>query len=145
MPNAYLALKQKHQEEVNKFPVAFAFSRSQFAEAMAKLGLEEYETNKVYGIGSGGYIRRTDSAALHEMFGRHTDEMQAAIDGDLTGDGFIFDMFSYQLANHEYGYTWDVEPTLDALGLTLQEVNASFNLKRGLNKARKAYSEKESQ
>ena len=32
-------------------------------------------------------------------------------------------MFSYELANHEYCITYDIEPTLDALGLTLDEIN----------------------
>jgi hypothetical protein len=92
MKNAYLALKRKHQEEVNNFPMMFAFSNKQFAEGMAKLGLTENDTDKIYSIGGGGYIRKTDSEALSEMFDRHNKEMKNAIDSDLTGEGFIFDM-----------------------------------------------------
>lgn len=139
MANAYLILKKKHQDEVENFPMAFAFSNKQFDEAMEKLGLAATDTDKVYSIGGGGYIRKTDSESLSEMLGRHTKEMQDAIDSDTTGDGFIYEMFNYELGNHEYGYTWDVEPTLDALGLTLDEVNASAKLKHGLKKARKEY------
>lgn len=138
MKNAYLALKRKHQEEINNFPMMFAFSNKQFAEGMAKLGLTENDTDKIYSVGGGGYIRKTDSEALNEMFERHNKEMKNAIDSDLTGEEFIFDMFVYELANHEYGYTWDIEPTLDALGLTFDEVKANKKLLYGLNKARAA-------
>lgn len=138
MANAYSTLKQKQQQEVDNFPFMFAFSDKQFEEGMAKLGLEASDTDKIYSIGGGGYVRKTDSQAMGEMFGRHAREMQEAIDADPTGDGFIFEMFDYELGNHEYVITWDVDPTLDALGLTIEEVNASEKLKHGLQKAKKA-------
>lgn len=138
MSNQYLILKQKHQEEVNDFPMMFAFSNKQFEEGMIeKFGLTKDDTDKICSIGGGGFIRKTDSKALHEMLDRHAREMQESIDGDTTGDGFIFDMFDYELANHEYSYTWDIEPTLDALGLTIDEVKANDKLLHGLEKARK--------
>lgn len=145
MSNEYLILKRKHQEEVNNFPMAFAFDNKQFKEGMEKLGLTEHDTDKVYSLsGTGGFYRKTDATALREMFDRHEREMQEAIDDDETGDGFIFDMFLYELGNHEYGYTRELEPTLDALGLTIDEVNESDKLLYGLNKARKIIRENES-
>lgn len=141
MTNQYLILKQKYQEEVNSFPMVFAFSNEQFDEGMSKLGLTAADTDKVCSIGGGGFIRKEDSNSLSEMFNRHKKEMQAAIDNDPTGDGFILDMFDYELANHEYSYTWEIEPTLDALGLTVDDVNADSRLLHGLNKARKQQSQ----
>jgi hypothetical protein len=143
MANTYLTLKQKHQAEVDAFPMAFAFSDKQFEEAMAKLELKAKDTDKVLSIGGGGIIRKTDREAFHYMFAKNEIAKKEAIDGDLTGDGFIFDMFSYELANHEYGYTWDVEPTLEALGLTMDEVKADKKLLHGLTKARKSVRESE--
>ena len=32
-------------------------------------------------------------------------------------------MFRYELSNHEYVYTRDLQDTLDALGLTIEEIN----------------------
>jgi hypothetical protein len=139
-PNAYLELKRKHEKEVKDFPMVFAFSDSQFKEAMEKLELTESDTDKIYSIGGGGFIRKTDSQALKEMTERHSKEMQDAIDSDENGQGFIFDMFDYELANHEYCITWEVEPTLDALGLTYEEVMANEKLKHGLELAKKANS-----
>lgn len=135
MTNTYLVLKQKHQEEVNNFPMVFAFNNKQFEEAMAKLGLTATDTDKIHSIGGGGYIRKTDSAALSELLDRHDKEMKEAIDSDTSGNGFIFDMFSYELANHEYNYTGEIGPTLDALGLTIDEINACDKLLYGLKKA----------
>lgn len=138
MANQYLALKKKHQEEVSNFPMVFAFNKEQFGKAMEQLGLSVDDTDKIYSIGGGGYIRKIDSEALHEMFERHGKERQEAIDNDETGDGFIYDMFSYELANHEYGYTGEIEDTLDALGLTYDEVNANEKLLYAFNKACKS-------
>jgi len=138
MSNTYLTLKRKHQEEVNNFPIVFAFSAKQFEEAMTKLGLTVADTDKIYSIDGGGYIRKTDSETFSEMVERHDKEMKDAINSDLTGEGFIFEMFSYELSNREYGYTGDIEPTLDALGLTVEEIQANNKLRFGLEKARKA-------
>jgi hypothetical protein len=137
MSNAYLILKQKRQEEVNNFPMVFAFSDKQFEEGMTKLGLKETDTDKIYSIGGGGFIRKTDSELFSAMFERHNKEMKESIDADLTGEGFIYDMFAYELANHEYGYTGEIDDTLDALGFTEDEINADARLLNGLDKAKR--------
>ena len=137
MSNLYKELKNKHQQEVNNFPFMFAFDNKQFAEGMKKLGLTENDTDKIYSIGSGGYIRKTDSKALDEMTSKHEKEMQEAINNDITGDGFIYDMFVYELNNHEYGYTCETYDTLQALNLTIEEINSNANLLHGFNKAKK--------
>lgn len=133
--NKYAELSAKHQKEVNEFPFMFAFNKKQFEEGMARLGLLPTDTDKIYHVGAGGYIRKTDSDALAAMMDRHAAERQAAINADETGEGFILDMFVYELDNHEYCITWDLEPTLDALGLTIDEINASPALLHGLKLA----------
>lgn len=133
--NKYLELHERQQAEIEAFPMFFAFNNKQFDEGMRSLGLQPDEVGKIYSIGAGGFIRKTDSAALHEMLGRHSAEMQAAVDADETGEGFIFDMFNYELANHEYGYTHDPEPTLECLGLTMEMVKADARLLHGWRKA----------
>ena len=134
--NAYQSLKARHQEEVNAFPMEFAFSTKQFEEAMARLGLKPTDTDQVYKFsGTGGIYRRSDAPALHEMFERHERERAEAINADTTGEGYIFEMFNYELANHEYGYTGDDSDTLNALGLTREEINNNPALLRGFKKA----------
>lgn len=138
MTNKYVEMKNRHQEEVNNFPMFFAFNNKQFDEGMKTLGLDPSETDKIYKLSNtGGFYRRSDSRALKEMFLRHRQEEADAIAADTTGDGFIYEMFNYELANHEYGYTRDLEPTLDALGLTIEEIIANPALSHGLKKARK--------
>jgi len=135
--NKYAELRAQQQKEIDEFPFMWAFSQKQFEEGMIRLGLSPSDTDKIYSIGAGGYIRKTDSAALHEMMERHAAEMQAAVDADKTGEGFVYDMFRYELDNHEYSYTRDLDPTLDALGLTLAQVMAEPKLRRGLSLAKR--------
>ena len=61
--------------------------------------------------------------------------MKDARSNDTTGDGFIYDMCNYELANHEYSYTCDVSDTLNALGFTIDYVNSNKNVLNGLLKA----------
>lgn len=136
--NQYYELKNKHEKEMNNFPFMFAFSQKQFNEGMEKLGLQPDETDKIFSIGGGGYIRRTDSKALSDMMKRHEQERAAAIAADSDGTGFIYDMFYYELANHEYCITWDVSETLDALGFTIEEVNKDPRMIEALKRARVA-------
>lgn len=70
-------------------------------------------------------------------YARHEKEMAAAISDDKIGDGFIYQMFLYELNNHEYGYTGDSEETLDALDYTMEQVQADARLLHGFEKARK--------
>jgi hypothetical protein len=136
--NSYLTLKEKHQKEFSDFPIFFAFSNEQFERGMKKFGLNPDDTDKIYSLsGTGGYYLRSDAEALHDMFDRHERERQEAIEADTTGEGYIFDMFNYELANHEYGYTGSVTDTLDALGLTIDDINNNPLFVKALNKARK--------
>ena len=139
MTNQYQILKDRQHKEFNAFPMGAAFSQQQFAEMMAKWGLLPTDTDKILHIGGGCYIRKTNREAFHELVDRLDREKQEAIAADTTGDGIIKDMFLYELANHEYCITYDLEDTLDALGLTVDEINADPRLLHGLEKALKQY------
>ena len=95
----------------------FAFSQEQFNEVMKEWGLHpKKDLDKIARIPFGGFIQKKDAPLMHETFARHHRELQAAIDADPTGEGFIKDMFLYELENHEYSYTGTVEDALDSLG-----------------------------
>jgi hypothetical protein len=102
---------------------------------MRKFGFEPNDLDKIGTLGHGAYFRQTDKDRLIKMLLRHETEMQDAIDGDSTGEGFVFDMFSYELWNHEFSYTNNVSDALAALGMTENEVNASEKLRHGLKLA----------
>ena len=134
--NKYSELRQKQQEEFNALPLGFAFSQKQFDEMMRGWGLNpEKDLDKILRIPGGGYVQKKDADLLHKTRERHDAEMAAAIAEDTTGEGFIYQMFLYELDNHEYGYTRDTEDTLDALGYTAEEVLGDPRLKRGIEKA----------
>ena len=133
--NRYADLKQRQQAEFAAFPMQFAFSDQQFAEGMAALGLSPTDTGKIYKAPGGGFYRREDGPRLEAMMERFDRELAEAIAADGTGEGFIYEMFLYELDAHEYGYTMDTEEALDALGYTAKQILGNPRLKRGIEKA----------
>ena len=131
--NAYVELKNKHQKEVNEFPLGFAFSDKQFAEMMDKWGLTPEDTDQIYSIGGGGFVRKADSKAMNEMFERHAQEREVAIKENK--DNYLYHMFDYELANHEYKYTGELDDTLEALDLTMEDINNNTVMYEALMKA----------
>jgi hypothetical protein len=113
--NSYEEMKNKHQEEINAFPFGWAFNQKQFEEMMAKFGLKADDYDKIYSIGNNGFIRKTDSDAMDEMFARHKAEQEKAIADDTTGDGFICDMFSFELQKCDTEEINQLDAVLDAV------------------------------
>ena len=138
--NQYIEMKNRHQQEVNALPIKFAFSNKQFEEAMAGWGLTPDDTDKIYKLGgTGGFYLRHDSKLIFDTLERHANEQADAIAADKDGMGYIYQMFLYELGNHEYCITYDLEPTLDACGLTEDEVLSDPALLAGFKKAKKDY------
>jgi hypothetical protein len=135
--NTYTTMKEKHQTEINNFPMFFAFNKNQFNEGMEKFNLKITDTDKIYSIGGGGYIKKEDSKKLDIMFKNHEEEMEKA----MLNEVFVYDMFYYELGNHEYTYTCSITDTIDSLGLTMDKINNNPILLNGLNKACEAQKE----
>lgn len=139
--NAYAAMKREHQREFNAFPLQFAFSTEQFNRGMEALGLKPTDTDKVVSIGACGFMRKSDAEAFNAMNARHRREEREAMEADASGLGYIRDMFAHELSEHEFGYTYDLRQTLNALGYTEEQVNQDPRLKAGLDAALKPYYE----
>ena len=131
----YIDMKERHQKEVNELPIMWAFSNAQFTKGLAKLGLTEKDTGKLCSLQSGGFILKTDAPMIKETVARHKEEFKTAIESDTVGDGFIFQAFNYELANHEYIVTYDPDDAIYALGLTRKMVEESPAMKEGLRLA----------
>ena len=133
----YTQMKDRHQGEVNALPLAFAFSRDQYRRKLAEWNITEEaaRSGAIVGIGHGGFVRAEDHNKVIETFRRIREETDAAIAADQSGDGFIYQMFLYELNNHEFSYTQDIDETLDALGLTTADIKESDALRHGLYKA----------
>lgn len=131
----YQELMKKQSDEFNKFEgIFFAFNNKQFTAGMIKIGLQPTETNKIYSIPGGGYIAKDKSKEFKEMNARLNAELKAFKKETKK----LIDAIVYELGNHEYGYTYDVEPALEALGLTRETVDKTV-----LKKAIKIYRDKE--
>lgn len=140
--NAYEEMKQRHQAEANELPIYWAFTQESFVETLNKLGLTESDTDKLCKM-CGGFCLKTDAERIVKTLHRHQEELRAAVAADTTGDGFIEEMFLYELRNHEYTYTLDTEETVNACGFSEVEVEADPRLKRGLETACKKLREAE--
>lgn len=138
--NVYQEMRLRHQQEVNQFPMKFAFTQEGFERGMRELDLDPAtDAGKVIAIAGCGFIREADKEAFIDLFRRHSKEMEDAIRGDTTGEGFAYWMFRSELANHEYAYTRDVSSTLDAIGYALEEIAEDYALYTAFLMAREDY------
>ena len=104
MSNQYVELKRRHEAEVNALPMKFAFSRKQLEQIMSEWGLTlGVDNDKLYSIGFGGYILKTDSDLVQETFQRHKNELAAAIEADETGDKYDIDHIHSIIILHYHG------------------------------------------
>ena len=131
----YREFKEKTQKEFNTLPLIFAFSKKQFEEGKAKLGVKDDQ--ELYFIGGGGYIQKTDVHLLDEMIDRHNKEFEQL----MQDDEFAYSAFYYELGNHEFCITLDPEDTLDALCLSVEEVKNDSRLMKLFLKAKRDYLE----
>jgi len=110
----YQELKKRHSDEFSAFPIAFAFSKEQFEEALSKL---DAKADECCSIGGGGIIKKTDSKALQEFMNRHVAELENA----FKIDAVLIEAIIYELGNHEYSYTYDPADTIEALDLDMND------------------------
>lgn len=144
--NLYRKLKDRQQERMNAFLnryAFFAFSKEQYAAGLQKFGLSPDAAEGLISISGGGYLLKDKAAEFYKLLEKTGAERQAALDDPEAGAQFAFDMFRYELANHEYGYTGDAAETLAALGYTPEEVQNSDLLREALTKAEQHCMERE--
>lgn len=122
----YLDLKSEHEEELNKFPIAYAFNEEQLARALEKLGATKEECVTVFGHGD--IVKREDAKRFIEMLERHTEEIKEKLKDDVE---FAEAAFLYEMDNHEYAINWSAdEDVLDCFC-----INWEFIRKHGLQMA----------
>ena len=142
--DSYRELRDRQQKEFNELPLGFAFSMEQFIGMMERWGLDpEKDQDKIVRIPAGGFLQKKDRDHYKEVTDRHYAELEAAKKSDTDGTGFLYQMFLFELDNHEYGYTGEYEDALESLGLTMKDVHKSVRLTRALEKAAKEIRERE--
>lgn len=135
--SSYLEMKEKHAKLLNSIPIQFAFSKKDLKEGLKRLGLLENDIDKVVSLPGGGFMKKEDVPKYMDIQNQIQKEFWDAIDNDKDGAEFICEMFSYELENHEYVLTGDLEETLEALNLTPKDFEEHPNLKKGLDLAKK--------
>lgn len=128
----YQNIQAQIQQRYNEFPMKFAFNQEQLNRGLAELNITAKEA---VSIGNGGFIRKSDKEAFLAM----TRECAKLREECMADDEYVETMFYYELGNHEYCVTYDLEDTLDACGLTADEINNDPRLKRLLAKALEQY------
>lgn len=135
----YRQMTWRHQKEVDAFLGAhafFAFNPDQYDKGLQKFSIAKEDAPTILcSIGAGGFMLKdkyNDYVALAEKV---YQERQTAIQDPDNGYQFAVDMFRSELENYEYSYTWDLEETLDCLGLTMAEVLQDKTLSKALLEA----------
>ena len=112
----YKQLKAEHQAEMNKFEgIFFAFNVEQFYAKLQEMNCSEADVTRLF---AGGFILKSRVKAYLAMTDRQKKEM-SALKKDTKA---LKDALTYELNNHEYCYTCDVKPALDALNLKKEDV-----------------------
>lgn len=113
----YKELREKHQAEVNKLPLYWAFSNDQWVKLLAELGLtEEQAQNELCNL-LGGIARKSDVKYIVDTLARHRKEMSEAMK-DLE---FFKSAAVYEMCNHEYAINWQADyDVINALGFDVE-------------------------
>lgn len=128
----YRELKERQQKEFSEFPIFFAFSDEQFKEGKEKLGVKR--DAELCSIGLGGFIRKKDHADYWKLVLRHEKELKEA----KNDPEFVYGMFLYELANHEYSITCDESEALMACNVSRSELKENKMYAEMLRKAEEA-------
>ena len=135
MRQAYLDLQEKHREELNNFPIAYAFNDQQLKEALVKLGVDSVD-ECVTVFGHGDIVKRGDASKFIDMLKRHTQEIKDALIADKE---FAEAAFLYEMDNHEYAINWDGDyDVLRCFGLDYEDL-VKLNLEDAYRRARQKH------
>lgn len=131
---AYLDLIEKQREELNGFPIAYAFNDEQLKEALEKLGATKDECVTIFGHGD--IVKKENAKPFLDMLKRHSREIKDLItsDKDIAEAAFL-----YEMDNHEYAINWDGDDdVLACFGMDYGELKEA-GLEDAYRRARNAH------
>lgn len=131
----YWDLKKKHEQEIQDFPIAFAFSDKQLEEALEKLGADDISECRTV-LHQGDIVKKEDAESLMQMLYRHTEEIIALIRSD---EKIAYETFLSEMDNHEYAINWDGDDdVLGCLGMCYKDLK-EYGLVDIYNSARREH------
>ena len=130
-------MKERHQAEVNAFPLGAAFSDKQFAEMMQKFGLPNDKSGyaQIVSLGAGAFLRKADIPAWEEMMSRHQRELKELRKNRKE----LVEALRYQFANYECQFMREDERVCASVGLDWDEVQKDADLMKIYNQAWKLF------
>ena len=111
--NKYLQLKKEIEKEITNFKSFFAFNEEQLNEGLKKLNCDK---NDLCSCGMGEFINRKDKEKYVKMWLNINKKEKDFLQDEEN----LFNALCYELNNHEFGYTYELEPTLNCLNLTYE-------------------------
>ena len=124
----YREFKEMQQKEFNALPTMFAFNKSQLDEQLEKI---KANRNEIVSLGCGMFMRKADVYKLEAFNGKY-EAMEKQL---MENDEFLLDAFLYELRNHEYIITREVDDALSVFDLTVDDVMKDDRMLVAINKA----------
>ena len=129
--NNYAEMLDFNRQEVEAFPLFYAFTDEALNEGMQRLGVDNF--NDICKVGWATFIQKTDFNAYVEMI----EQQQARKEEAFKDDSFLKNALIYELFNHEYSYTLEPESAIEALGFQMQEIENNKRFMKILKQAEK--------
>lgn len=137
----YLEIKKDNEKRFNEFSEKyiywiFAFSSKEFEDQLKEHDLTKEE---IISIGAGGFIKKEHKELYLELL--TNIKRNNAFEQIKHDDIEVKKAFKYELSNHEYCVTYDVNDALNALGITEEEIQKDARLKKLLKESINEYLE----
>jgi hypothetical protein len=132
MNNLYVEFKERKQEKINDFDMFFAFDNKQLENGLEKLNVNK---NEIVSIGMNGFIRKTDVQKFKNMLNNFKEEHTQ----NMKNDDYVYHMFKYEMANHEYIITYDDEEILEVCNVNENQFIEDERMKSIYVKAKNDY------
>ncbi|MDK7236352.1 MULTISPECIES: DUF7659 family protein [Staphylococcus] len=132
MNNLYVEFKERKQEKINNFDMFFAFDNKQLENGLEKLNVNK---NEIVSIGMNGFIRKSDVQKFKNMLNNFKEEHTK----NMKNDDYVYHMFKYEMANHEYIITYDDEEILEVCNINENQFIEDERMKSIYVKAKNDY------
>lgn len=138
----YTDWNKRKEEAMKELPyIKFAFGKEQIAKVFSDWGLKyPDDIDKVDSFyGAGDIILKEDVPKYKQWYKDTNEKLDKEFDESMKDKEFVKDMFIYELGNHEWQISGDDWDTLDACGLSEEEVENDDFLREIWAESKKEY------
>jgi hypothetical protein len=130
----YTEFREKQEVEISNFPICWAFNEDQLKEAMLKLNVTDRK--ELATIGAGSVLLKNKVNDWYKLQFKQSEDLNKQL---KESDDFAYCLFSYELRNHEFVYTNDLDDFLESIGLNSEKIKNNERLFNIFLKAKKEY------